>query len=286
MRKVRNIFIALFAVALVVVVVFFAVGYFKPKGAGLSIETTPNASVYINGEQVGRTPFEITREPGEIVVKLIPESVDTPLTPFDTKVELVSGIKTIIKRDFGETEDDSSGYILSFEKIGGKETSIAVISVPDAAQVTIDGSIRGFTPLKSSSIAPGEHNISVVAANYNEQSLTVSSVEGYKLTVIIKISPDGESQNEEEKPEEVPKVEEVEILDTPTGFLRVRDLPSTAGEEVGQVDPGEKYRYLETDGATGWFKIEYADGKEGWISNQYAKRVDTTEASPSPSPTN
>jgi hypothetical protein len=247
------------------------------------IETIPNASVFINGEQVGRTPFELTREPGEITVKLIPESVDTPLAPYDTKVDLVSGIKTIIKRDFGETEEESSGYTLSFEKIGGKETSIAVISVPDAAQVAIDGSIRGFTPLKSSSIAPGEHNISVLAANYSEQNFNAVSTEGYKLTIVVKLSPDGEAQPEEEQPKEEPKVEEVEILETPTGYLRVRDLPSTGGAEVGRVDPGKKYRYLETDSATGWFKIEYADGKEGWVSNQYAKRAEA-EASPSPSP--
>jgi len=80
-------------------------------------------------------------------------------------------------------------------------------------------------------------------------------------------------------------------LSTPTGFLRVRSEPSTAGEEVAQVDPGDRFPYLETDEDTGWFKIEYEDGEEGWVSNQYAKKVEPgeedeeEEEEPSPTPT-
>ncbi|MEJ2347824.1 MAG: PEGA domain-containing protein, partial [Patescibacteria group bacterium] len=267
--------------------------------AGLLIEGTPAANVFIDGEHVGRTPYDGTRNPGEVVIKLVPESFDSPLAPFETKVTLVSGIKTVIRREFGETDDDSSGEIISFEKMGGKETSLSIVSIPDAAQVSIDGSVRGFAPYKTSSITPGEHQIIVYAPGFFEKTFTVKAVEGYKLTTVVKLKPNGEEvpAEGEETPEE-PKQEEVKILTTPTGFLRVRSEPSTAGEEVGQVTPGEKYPYLDTDEDTGWFKIEYEDGEEGWISNTYAKKVDGTEeenteeeaspspsASPTPSPT-
>jgi hypothetical protein len=288
MKKLRAVSIVLVVTGLILGIVFFIVGSFKPKSAGIVIETTPAASVFIDGEQVGRTSYSGTRKPGEITIKLIPESFEAPLAPFETKVTLVAGIETVVRREFGESDEVSSGEIISYEKIGGKEASLAVVSIPDAAQVSIDGSIRGFAPYKTSSIVPGEHQVIVYTPGFSEKSFSIRTVEGYKLTVVVKLKPNGEEvlSEEDEAPEE-PKQEEVEILSTPTGFLRVRSEPSTAGEEVAQVEPGERYPYLDKDEDTGWFKIEYEDGEEGWDSNQYAKRVEDDgeeeeEASPSP----
>jgi hypothetical protein len=298
MKKLRTLSIILVVVGLIFGIVFFVVGSFKPKSAGIVIESIPAASVFIDGEQVGRTPYDGTRKPGEITIKLIPESFEAPLAPFETKVTLVAGIETIVKREFGESDEASSGEIISFEKVGGKEASLAVVSIPDAAQISIDGSIRGFAPYKTSSIVPGEHQVIVYAPGFSEKSFSIGTIEGYKLTVVVKLKPNGEEvlSDEDDKAPEEPKQEEVEILSTPTGFLRVRSEPSTAGEEIAQVEPGERYPYLDKDEDTGWFKIEYEDGEEGWVSNQYAKKVDPDEeeeeeaspsptASPEPSPT-
>jgi hypothetical protein len=292
MKKLKTVSIILIVVGLILGIVFFVMGSLNSKPAGIKIETTPAANVFIDGEQVGRTPYSGTRKSGEITIKLIPESFETPLAPFETKVTLVDGIETIIKREFGESDEASSGEIISFEKIGGKEASLAVVSIPDAAQISIDGSVRGFAPYKTSSIVPGEHNVIVYAPGFSEKSFSIGTVEGYKLTVVVKLKPNGEEvlADEDEELEE-PKQEEVKILSTPTGFLRVRSEPSTAGEEVAQVEPGDLYPYLDTDEDTGWFKIEYEDGEEGWVSNQYAKKVEPgeeeeeEEEEPSPSPT-
>ena len=102
----------------------------------------------------------------------------------------------------------------------------------------------------------------------------------------------------EELPEEILEVDEVEeevveedktisvvILETPTGYLRVRKEPSTLAEEVGRVKPGEEYELLDEDEKTGWYKIQLDEGDEGWISNQYASKPDEGESSPKPSPT-
>jgi hypothetical protein len=285
MKKARNIILILLIAGLVIGTILFVMGYFKPRGAGISIETTPAAAVYIDGTQVGRTPYKETRDPGELTVKLIPESFGSPLAPYETKIELVSGIETVVRRDFAETEDESGGVVISFEKVGGKETSIAVVSIPDSAEITIDGTVRGFAPLKESSVAPGEHTLRVVADGYKERVVRLNAQEGYKLTALVKLAPNGEVQGESEKKEEEPEkpqVQEVEILDTPTGYLRVRQGPSTSYEEIAQVEPGERYRYLESDEDTGWLKIEL-ENSEGWVSNQYAKKVDS-EPSASPSP--
>lgn len=293
MGKIRTIALIVLLIILVAVAGLFFLGYFKPKGAGLLIETTPFSSVFINGEQVGRTPYKETRKPGEIMVKLVPESFDEPLVPYETKVTLTSGIETVIKREFGKSENMSSGEILSFEKVGGGEASLSVVSIPDSAQISIDSSTRAFTPYKTSTLAPGKHTVLVSAPGYVEKTLDLKTFKGYKLTAFVQLAKSEKLQETDEPKEEIEESEKpeeilIEILSTPTGFLRVRSEPSTLGKEVGQVEPGEQFVLLEEDEDTGWFKIEYEKGKEGlpaktgWISNQYAEKVNEDEELPTP----
>lgn len=51
--------------------------------------------------------------------------------------------------------------------------------------------------------------------------------------------------------------------------LRVRDLPNSAGTELGFAEVGKTYPYLDKTEAT-WVNIEF-EGKSGWISGQYAE---------------
>jgi hypothetical protein len=185
---------------------------------------------------------------------------------------LASGIKTVVKREFGESDETSAGEIVSFEKTGGRKASLSDVSIPDAAQISIDGVIKGFAPLKATPIIAGEHQVTATLSGYKERSVSVRTAERYKLTLVIKLALDEEAQQatQEESIEDI-KQEKVEILSTPTGFLRVRNKPSTTGEEIGRVEPGKRYILLEQDEKTGWFKIEYEEGKEGWVSNRYAK---------------
>ena len=62
----------------------------------------------------------------------------------------------------------------------------------------------------------------------------------------------------------------VEINETPTGWLRVRESPSTVSEELAKVEPGDKFPYLEEEN-NGWYKIEYEEGEEGWVSGVYVE---------------
>lgn len=279
MSKFRVILIALGVLTFMVIATFFIVGLTQPKGAGILIETTPPALVYIDGQEVGKTTYEASRKAGEIVVKLVPQASDKPLASYETRVTLNPNIKTIIIREFGENEETSQGETISFEKVGRKEASIAVVSIPDNVQISIDGKSWGFAPVKSSTYSAGQHEIKVAAPDYQERTFSVNIVTGYKLIAIVKLAPSGEKAEETPAVEEI-KVSMVEILPTPTGFLRVRATPSIAGTEVFQAKPGEKYRYIETDATTGWFKIEYqparagAEGKEGWVSNQYSQKIE------------
>jgi len=273
MKKLWAVFLTLAGVALLIAAVLFAVGYFRPAEAGLQIKTTPEATVFIDGVEVGNTPYQAKRKPGEAVIRLVPVPGEKPLATYETRVTLVSKIETVINREFGETEETSQGETISFEKTGGKEAALSIVSIPDSAQISIDGTPRAFAPYKTSLFAPGKHDIGVSAPNYLERTFEIRTLAGYKLTVVVKLAPSGETSPEAPKEEEI-KLTMVEILTTPTGFLRVRGAPTPSGEVLSEVEPGEKYRYLETDAATGWFKIEYEKGKEGWVSNQYSKIVE------------
>lgn len=270
---------------------FFIVGSLKPKLAGVYIETVPSASVWIDGKQVGRTPYRETFNPSEVLVRLIPDSFETPLAPYETKISLVAGVETVIRYEFGETQETSAGDIISFEKNPGTDISLVAVSVPDSAQLTIDGLEKAFTPHKTSALVAGVHELKFSLTGYEDRVVEVKTHEGYKLTAVAKLAKSqnmdevedatGEADLKEDKEE---NKELVEILSTSTGFLRVRSEASTLADEVGQVSPGERYPWVSTDEKTGWFEIEFEKGKTGWVSNQYAKKIESTSASATPTP--
>jgi len=280
MRKIRILLLVILGLGLVIGFALFLVGYLKPKSAGLFVETTPASAVFVNGVEMGKTPYDGTLPPSEITLKLVPEATSTLLSSFETKVALTSGIKTVVRRDFGETDDTSAGEVISFERVQGSESSLVIVSFPDAAKVTIDGATRGFAPVKVSSLSPGEHQIIVSAPDFSERTMTVKTLLGYKLTAIVKLAV--LATPSEEKPAEE-KQTLVEILSTPTGFLRVRSEANAASSEVAQVKPGEKYLFVEENTDSTWIKIEYEKGKNGWISGQYGKKIE--EVLPTPTPT-
>lgn len=275
--------------------------FFNKQGPGaLQITTTPRATVFVDGNQVGVSPFfNDNIQSGEHTIKIVPESTVNGLSSWETKIDLLPGILTVINRDFGSTEALSSGEILSLEKTGRKNmSSIAVISVPDQAVVKLEGEPKGFAPLTIEDLAPGDYQIVISAQGYEEKTVSANTIGGYKLIINVQLAQQIEGieeatdSAEAEEEEEVTKEEDteptatptpkakvtppakpyVEIKDTPTGFLRVREDSSTDSKELTKVDPGDFFPYIEEE--NGWYKIEYEDGEEGWISGVYADLVE------------
>jgi len=299
MRKIKIVVFVFLGLGILIGFLFLLVSLLRPRLAGIHIESNPASTVFLNGAEVGRTPYENTREQGEVIVKLVPDSFETPLVPYETKINLVAGVQTVIKRDFGETDDTSSGEIISFEKVDASQTSLAVVSIPDSSELLIDDKERAFTPHRTSSLLPGEHTLSLSSEGYSERRVEVRTHEGYKLTAVVKLAKVEVEQGEDAEVQPEPEVQEVEektqfkkikILSTPTGYLRVRNEPSTLGTEVGRVEPGETYDLLETDEKTGWYKIRFSNSQEeeeektGWITNQYAEAEGIVTPSPTRKP--
>lgn len=77
---------------------------------------------------------------------------------------------------------------------------------------------------------------------------------------------------EEEQAGELVFDEYVEIKNTETGWLNVRENPGMAYAIVAKIYPGESYRYigLEND----WYQIELNDKKMGWINKKYGELIE------------
>lgn len=288
------ILLSLISLACLVAAAFFLIGYFKPKPGGILVTTSPVASVYINGVLMGSSPYQGYYKAGQIDLKLIPNVSDTSLIPYEINVKLVPEIQTVVGREFAKTEDQSSGDVIYFEKTGEADAGLVVTSTPENAQVSVDGVPRGFAPYKTSTISPAQHRITVEAPGYIDRNMTVKTLVGYRLTVFAQLAEG--STTPSPSPTPAPPQTLVQIENTPTGYLRVRSKPGTAGEEIAEVKPGSTYPYLNEDTATGWLEIQYEpvapglpDGIVGWVSNQFAKKttnplVSTSSATPSASP--
>jgi hypothetical protein len=242
----------------------FLLGFFKPKSSGLLVETNIPATVLMNGEIIGTTPYEGVFRLKNAIIKLVPVSRDS-LEPYETKVTFVAGIQTVIRRDFGRTVLESAGEVISFEKIPEKTASLSVISNPDALMVSLDGVKKGFTPLKIDNLNSGNHQLTISGEGFVERTISLKTTSGYRLTVETKLAEIEFKSEEIVKPQE--EKETVTILDTPVGFLRVRELPSTQSVQVGEVIPGDSFSLLEK--IEDWYKIKLEDS-EGWVSAEYA----------------
>lgn len=276
MNKALKISLIVFSVLLFSFAVFFILMKIKTtKRAGILIETTPSSMVFINGTQVGKTPYKGTYDPGEVDLKLVPDAKEAPLALFETRLLLSSGIETVVKREFGETVDFSGGEIVSFEKTGESVPSIAVVTDPDSAQISIDGKAYGFAPYKTSQISASTHQVAVGLNGYLERTVNVKAITGYKLTLMVKLVKDLSKIEPIPTPSATPAPQiKVEILPTPNGFLRVRESSSTSSAEVARVNTKDIFILIEESADKSWYKIEYEAGKTGWVSSEFAKKLD------------
>jgi len=262
---------------------------FLKKPAGLNIESTPSAVVFLNDEEVGTTPFknsDIT--PGKYQIKLVPESGSGNFSIWETQLNLKGEVTTIINKSFAESETDSSSYILELRPEPGEGAFLSIISDPDTVNLNIDGKPNGYTPAVKLESTPGSHQLNLSSPGYKPLELSVNTVKGYNLIINVQLasdeilltSPQPASKSAITEPTKSTKSTEltdlnkpyVIITETGTGWLRVRKEPSSSGVELGKVDVGEKLPYLGETSDTGWHQVEF-EGQDGWLSAKYAKLV-------------
>lgn len=270
---------------------FIAVRFFqsgKPT-AGLKVDSTPPSLVFVDSVQVGRTPIDKVYPPGEVTVKLIPDSTSSAVSAYQTKVRLTPQTYSIVKRDFGDSESASAGETVYLQPDSSQTTSLSIItSIPDSASVTLDDKPQGFTPLLIADVIPGDHKISLSAPGFSSRDIYTKTFLGYKSTLNAKLAgsfpqitlPSAISATPtlsvSATPSSILTLSRpfVTITSTPTGFLRVRSGPGRNFAEVGQVKPGDNLPLLKTENAWYLIQADLTATSSGWISSEYAKKFE------------
>ena len=210
----------------------------------------------------------------QVDVRVVADDVTT--SPFVTKVTTLVGKVSQVRVFFAPDPHFNSNVVIYAEKVGGKASEVSVITLPQTAQVRIDGQVRGFSPLKVNTTL-GKHNIEVSFEGYRSEGVELETSEGIRMVVVLHLAKDANFMSQSKIPSQIDtpdqKKIQVEILDTPTGFLRVRQEPSSQSVEIGRVKPGEKYDYLESSDDNSWHKIQF-ETTSGWVSAEYAKVSD------------
>ncbi len=265
--------------AIGVFLLIIALFYSKSTGKGaLQVTSIPKSKVYLDGKYVGETPLCDCDTNALLPVKsydlkLIPEK--SGLEEFDYKIDINPSVLTVVDRTFGPV-GKSSGSVITLDKLGDNtKAQIFIASFPYSAKVSIDGENTGTAPL-TQTVTASDHDITVSHDGYSNKDIKIHSVDGYKLDAIIFLATSDSSSKVSSSPIASPSPtvaqSSVKILETPTGFLRVRDNPSLGGNEVGEVNPGEIYPLLSEQ--SGWYEIKLSSGsaKSGWISSTYAQK--------------
>lgn len=264
------------------------------KEGTLEINSSPEASVFLDNNLLGKTPFSKSKlKEGEYSLKLVPENVATTTASWSGKVQIISGKITSVDRELGGDDPSSGGVVVRVEntKDTAKNTGqISIETEPSGAIIYLDSEEQKTAPHTLMDVALGDHEIAVFSPGFfrRSQKITIEKT-GDKIVAEFKLAVDptykkvevapiveiegSSSAKTTKKTESTGKatatagVGEVLIKDTPTGWLRVRKDASATSEELAKVDSGTTFKKL--DSKNGWVEIEYATGKQGWVSAQY-----------------
>jgi hypothetical protein len=260
----------------------------------LQIASSPNTNVFLDNINVGRTPYDQKVKIGDHAVKLIPDREATATATWQGKVKVFKNALSYVNRELGNSDITSAGEIFTIipadveQRMAGTG-QVYVETEPVGAIVYLDTDEKGVAPLVLSEILKGTHELSIYMPGFFRRTQKINVEEYRKVNASIKLAIDQEAQKKAASdsaklnPKNAsdsaklsptptgakPSKKTAKILQTPTGFLRVRTEPNVNASESARVSPGDTFTVIEEQ--PNWLKIPYADGKEGWISSQYVK---------------
>jgi hypothetical protein len=285
MKKIILIVIPSLLIALLIYLIIQHINNQRSQKGALQVTSNPVSKVYLDNLYLGRTPISKTEandmiQAGNYTLKLVPE--DKSLTEYQEKIPITTGVLTVVDRKFRKG-GKSEGSVISLQPIAEKnQNELEVISFPTDSEIELDSSLIGNTPFLYKNPTVSDHMITISKQGYNSKTIRIRTPKGYRLTIISYLSVGSEQITEslKEAPSPIassspflsPTVSETKvlILDTPTGFLRVRESASLNSNQITTVNPGEEFVLLSEQ--AGWFEIKLADGSKGWVSSEYARK--------------
>lgn len=229
--------------------------------AGLKITSLPEASVFVNGKEVGKTPYQdenLKVEEYQVELKAGDAS-------WQSKIKLINGTMAVINRELATSMASSSGEILTLDKGSG----VIITSTPSSAEVEIDGRLVGKTPLSVSTLVSGEHTFLLSHDGYLKRNIRASLPDGLALTINVNMAISEINLGVLPTPE-IKAVTKMVVKQTPTGFLRMRDKPSVSGKEVAKLSSGDNLILIED--LSSWVKVQTDKGIEGYVSAIYIQK--------------
>ncbi|OGK17220.1 hypothetical protein A2774_02360 [Candidatus Roizmanbacteria bacterium RIFCSPHIGHO2_01_FULL_39_12c] len=251
----------------------------------IKVVSSPVSSVFIDNLAIGKTPYEQKYKIGEYMLKLIPEGTATDTASWQEKINIYKNSLTYVNRELGSTDLTSAGEIFTTSKMekppkDPNHGEIYIETEPQGAIVYLDNDEKGIASLIMSDVLKGDHELTVFLPKFLRRTQKINVDAGFRVNAMFKLAIDQSAQGATEqagKTEESKQATEsattkttILIKDTETGFLRVREGPTTSASESARVSPGADFELL--DEQNGWYKIEYEKGKEGWVSSQYAEK--------------
>lgn len=285
------------------------------KPAGLKVETDQLANVFIDGKIVGKTPYTNADIKGkkEITLKIIPEITDKPLATWESKVSLLGGTWTLVKREMAVTESDSSGQIIYMTKIKDKKTaSLSVVTEPEGASVFVNREEKGDSPYQLNGLSAADYTLEIKKEGLIPRSFKIKLLAGSQLNAQIKLGqvnltdsatatisgqptasptltpPIGKTTLSAVSPTPSKTVSVITPAKSVTGVEPARPYVLIKDTEVGFLRVREKPSTSSTEVAkvnpgekysvleenNGWYKIAYQAGKEGWVAGQYVTKYE------------
>lgn len=276
MKKVLYIAIPLIAAVLVFIIILVFINQNNGKGA-LQVTSVPASRVYLDGKSIGQTPLckcelKDMISTGSHIIRLIP--TEGNFEPFEQTITISPQVLTVVDRTFGQI-GLQSGSIISLTPIDNKnDAQISIVTFPEASQIFLDNNLQGESPILLKNITESDHELKITRDGYKDKIVRIRTIKGFRLDATIFLGINSEVATKSavliSSSSASITLSKVLILQTPTGFLRVRDLPSLSGKEIAQVKPGETYQLL--DEQNGWYQIKLTNGENGWINSQYAQK--------------
>lgn len=232
--------------------------------SGIKITSTPDATVFINGKEAGKTPFQDENlKVGEVEVNLMSEGAY-----WRGNVNLHAGTLSVVNRELAPDTASSSGEILTLDSGKG----VIITSSPNNTEVEIDGKVYGKTPISVADLLPGEHTFILSREGYLKRSIRASLPANLSLHLNVDLALAEASLSTNTNPPAIQNivVTNVIVKKTPTGFLRIRSKPSLNGAEVGRANTGD-ILILVTE-ASGWSRVKTEAGIEGYVSSIYIQK--------------
>lgn len=270
---------------LVFVVIFFVLQFFVPdkfvtrifsKTGVLRVESIPKTSVFVDNFLIGQTPLQVNLPEGVHVVKLVPDAIDSSLITWSDSIKINNNVTTFVNRELAIKDLLSGGEILTLEKSSSEKGQILVSTDPANIFVSLDAEDRGISPMFMDNVNAGEHELAIRGEGLLPRSIKVNVINGYKLKLHMKAIIDEEFKKKKQAQKKATEKKAIEplleILDTPTGWLRVRSEPSLAASESAKVIPGEQYKYRNEENR--WYEIELESDTYGWVYGDYIKIIE------------